>query len=325
MRIDGTEARVIGGRPDDADPQLYHDAVWSPDGRRIAYSGGSAISVVDADGADERHLVPADGELRRRPAWSPDGSQLAYSGQGRQEGAPVEVWRVGLDGSDASRVTTPPAGVQHHVHRWWIAPTSIAPACPSGQVPATGFDDVSGTHAEAIACATWHGVAQGRTTTTYEPAAPVRRDQIATFLARLLAHAGIDLPAPDDQGFTDIAGNRHADAINQLAELGVITGVTESRFAPAQPMTRAQMATLLVRTYELAAGRTLPRALDEFDDDNGSRHEASIDRAASTGFASGRTLSSYEPGGTVRRDQMATFLMRVVAHLVREGVVTNPR
>lgn len=309
---------------------------WSPDGRRIVFTrdwparrdGRPEVRIIEADGTGERLVAAHERDSLLAPQWSPDGRQLAFSrthrDAGEQDNA-VSVWRMNADGTGMTQVTTPPGPVEHTVVDWRILPTSTVSACPPDEVPDAGFGDVSGAHAAAVDCAVWHGLAQGRDADTYAPAAPVRRDQIASFLARLLDRAGTELPDPTDQGFTDIDGNRHADAINQLAQLGIVNGTSATTYAPAASMTRAQMAALLVRTYEHATSTTLPRALDEFDDDNGTTHEAAIDKAANAGFAAGTTLSSYQPGGDVRRDQMATFLARVSNRLVTHGRMTLPQ
>ncbi|MBA2298706.1 MAG: PD40 domain-containing protein [Actinobacteria bacterium] len=58
-----------------ADSGKWADSpAWSPDGSQIAYSTGSTVAVMNADGS-RVHRV-ADGIT---PAWSPDGKKLAYT------------------------------------------------------------------------------------------------------------------------------------------------------------------------------------------------------------------------------------------------------
>jgi TolB protein len=56
-------------------------AVWSPDGKQIAFisdrSGQENLYVMDSDGSNPRHLH--DLEVSGRPAWSPDGKKIALS------------------------------------------------------------------------------------------------------------------------------------------------------------------------------------------------------------------------------------------------------
>lgn len=89
MNADGSERKDLG----DGDPS---SAVWSPDGKRIAFLrpyGG--LSVVDADGKGERRLTRSDEDSS--PAWSPDGKQLAFV---RTSLAATAVMLIDPDGRD---------------------------------------------------------------------------------------------------------------------------------------------------------------------------------------------------------------------------------
>ena len=78
----------------------------------------------------------------------------------------------------------------------------------------------------------------------YCPNDSVTRAQMAAFLTRAL---GLEL-APSF-GFVDVAGNTHAASIDALAGAGVTAGCATgpARYCPDKPVTRAQMATFLLR------------------------------------------------------------------------------
>ncbi len=101
-------------------------------------------------------------------------------------------------------------------------------------------------------------ITQGTTATTYSPADPVTRWQMALFLTRLLDKAGYTLGSGVSQGFTDIGAYPASTqiAINQIAQAGVSEGFTATTFGPGQNTSRVQMASFLTRT--LAAGGVLP-------------------------------------------------------------------
>jgi hypothetical protein len=201
-------------------------------------------------------------------------------------------------------------------------------ACPSGSVPDAGFTDVSSSssHKPSIDCAVWWQVASGTSSSTYGPAGNVTRAQMATFLARLLTSAGAELPSSPPDKFPDDNGNPHEHAINQLAAVGIISGGTDGKYRPAGAVTRAQMATYLVRATEYRTAEQLPGGnADVFTDDNGDPHETNINKAATAGFTGGRADGTYGPSELVRRDQMASFLVRVLDLLVENGHATTPR
>jgi hypothetical protein len=93
-------------------------------------------------------------------------------------------------------------------------------------------------------------------------------------------------------------------------------------YRPDQPVTRAQMATFLVRAVKVATGEVLAADRDYFPDDDGSPHHPSINAAAAAGLASGAAGGGFAPELTVRRDQMASFLARVLEFSVERGAVT---
>lgn len=201
----------------------------------------------------------------------------------------------------------PPAGAAH------------SEACPAG-VPDAGFTDTDGSvHEHAIDCAVWWEVARGVTASSYRPAGTVTRAQMASFIARTIREAGGTLPEPSRDHFEDDDGSVHEPAINTLAEAGVVAGRGDGRYAPSRDVTRAQMATYLVRAYGVVAGSQPTADRDYFDDDDGDPHEANINAAAAAGFTSGISERSYGPAQAVRRDQVASFLTAVLAALIAEG------
>ena len=204
-------------------------------------------------------------------------------------------------------------------------PAPLPSACPAASVPASAFTDIDGNvHEFSIDCITWWEIALGVTPTTYAPGRRVTRAQTATFLANLIDETGGTLPAASDQGFNDIGGSAHAGNINRLAAAGIVVGVTAKRFEPGARVSRAQMATMIVGAYNLVANPNLPRGRDAFDDDDNSVHEGNINKAAAAGLALGKAPRIFEPGGKTRRDQMASFLARVLDNLVEQGHGTPP-
>lgn len=197
--------------------------------------------------------------------------------------------------------------------------------CPDGRVPRADFTDTDNTiHRAAIDCVVWWEVARGTGSRTYSPGLPVTRDQMASFIANLIEAAGTSLPRATDQGFSDIRGNTHERRINQLAAAGVVSGSSAGAYHPRDQVTREQMATFLVRAYRYVTGEELRGGDSPFGDTVRSTHRANIDAAAAAGFTSGTGIAIYDPGGQVRRDQMASFLARTLDRIVASGRATPP-
>jgi hypothetical protein len=205
---------------------------------------------------------------------------------------------------------------------------STAAACPAGRVPPGSFGDVAAgnVHRAAIDCIRWWGVSEGQGPATYGPADLVPRGQMAAFVARTVLRSGGSLPEHPRDHFPDDGGHPHERSIDQLAEVGIVTGGGDGRFRPDDRVSRAQMATFLVRAHDHRAGRPRPPSpVNHFADDRGDAHEANIDRAAAAGLTGGSASGAYRPGAPVARDQMASFVARLLDLLVVEAGARPPR
>ena len=112
-------------------------------------------------------------------------------------------------------------------------------------------------------------------------------------------------PLPPGGTFVDDDLNPHEGFIEAIAEIGVTAGCTVTEYCPDAQITRAQMASLIARALDLPAP-----AKDHFSDDNGSVHEANINRLADAEISVGCGGSNYCPLDFVSREQMASFLAR---------------
>lgn len=193
----------------------------------------------------------------------------------------------------------------------------ITDACP-GSYPRTFTDTAGSVHEPAIRCLAAAGITKGTSDPDrYAPREDVTRAQLASFLARSYEETTGEALPPGRDRFTDVGGGTHGRNINALAAADVIKGVGDgTRYAPNQTVNRAQMAALLARFLDLLddgeVDGSFPPVTDRdvFGDDDGSTHEASIDRLAVQGVVQGRADGTYGPLRGVTRDQLATFLAR---------------
>lgn len=165
------------------------------------------------------------------------------------------------------------------------------------------FADISGSvHAANIEALASAGITTGCSATSYCPAQPVTRGQIATFLDRAL-----DLP-DGTQAFVDVpAEHPHAGGIAAASAAGITAGCTDNRYCPSAALTRGQMATLLQR------GLQLPDGTPRFDDVSATdAHAQGIWAIATEGITTGCDPQRFCPARTVNRAQMASFLVRAL-------------
>jgi hypothetical protein len=197
---------------------------------------------------------------------------------------------------------------------------SLPPACTDTPVDADYLDRdrVSAVHLDAVDCATQLGIVEGRPTDagqTFVPGEDIRRDQMASFVARTLTEAGVALPDGGEPTFDDVpADNVHAAAIAQLAAAGIVTGVDADTYDPAELVRRDQMASFLVRALAHQAGvevEDLQGGDTPFVDVGaGSTHGPNIQGLYNLGITTGTTEGTYTPGATVTREAMASFVVR---------------
>lgn len=94
----------------------------------------------------------------------------------------------------------------------------------------------------AISTMTGLGIVQGRSTTTFDPKAPITRAQFAAICARFDTGK-----SNGEQTFSDIQGHWAEKYIQRAAELGWIKGFEDGTFRPDAYITRAQAVTMINR------------------------------------------------------------------------------
>lgn len=197
---------------------------------------------------------------------------------------------------------------------------------PCAGAPRAPYVDVADghTHASAIDCLHGLDVIRGRLVDAFDPAASLRRDQMATIVAGAITAAGGDLPPPERGAFGDVTGGAHRDAIERLAAAGIVEGRAAGRYDPAARVPRGQMTAFLVRAHDHVLGASSAPAPDAFRDDDGHPHETTIDRAAQLGIASGTGASRFSPDTLTLRGQTATFVSRLLRRAAEAGAMTAP-
>ena len=214
--------------------------------------------------------------------------------------------------------------------------TTKMTACSGPAMAAAGFADIDGLGAEdAINCLAYYGITTGKTADMFDPGSDVTRSQMALFLSRAAKLMGVDLMGGDgDADFGDIADldAERSNAIISLARNGILAGRSSMAFEPDAAITRAEMAVALVALLDHTPGALVmknsdgeyllgaapgTRPDDHFADARASqpRHvDDAISAAYELGITTGTTASTFDPNGTVPRKNMASFIVRAMAH-----------
>ena len=165
--------------------------------------------------------------------------------------------------------------------------------------------DEGNTHAcnidEMAARDITQGVGEGR----FDPRGQVPREQFATFLVRALD--GVE-PTPTGP-FTDVdPASVHAPNIFGAAAAGITQGTSATTFAPTRLITRAEVASLLARAFDLDPVDEGPFT----DVDTGNVHAGNINAVFEAGITRGTSDTTFAPDRTLRRDQMSSLLIRAL-------------
>ena len=203
------------------------------------------------------------------------------------------------------------------------------PGQPDEGVPPAPVDDrsqIAEVHRPSVDCLFADGIAKGFTDGSYGPGRPTTRGQMATFIISSLRAAGYDLPAAEPTAFTDIQGTTHEENIEVLETIGVTNGTTATTYSPFALVRRDQMASYLVQAAEYAFGDDEVPAGEEpafgvgeepvpaFPDvPPVNTHYDNVNSGARVlGLLDGKATGLYDPGMDVNREQMASFLVRLV-------------
>ena len=110
--------------------------------------------------------------------------------------------------------------------------------------------------------------------------------------------------------FGDISGHVNQTAIEDLASRAVINGKGDgSAYDPNATMTRAEFAVIVVRALGLE-GKTTNAF---YDVASGAWYAPYIGTASTYGIISGDGKGSFNPGGTITREQAASMVARAAA------------
>jgi hypothetical protein len=175
------------------------------------------------------------------------------------------------------------------------------------------FTDITGHWAyEAIMFAVEKGLFNGTSETTFSPNADMNRGMFVTVLGRM---AGIDAKAYASAAFSDTAaGSYYTPYAAWASENGIVQGVGDGLFAPAQEVTRQEMAVMLCNYADFAKIELGNETQVTFADDAriASWAKDGVYALAFAGVLGGVGEGNFAPEKTATRAEAATVIMRFV-------------
>lgn len=202
-----------------------------------------------------------------------------------------------------------------------LVPTALAEK-------ADDFTDVgrSDWYYQFVDYVTSKGYFNGTAETTFAPAENMTRAMFVTVLFRFDGAKG----DRSQSAFTDVApGEWYTDAINWAAANRIVDGVGNGKFAPNDPITRAQMCTMIERylaLYKKAWKVTLPEtgSVSVMVDENAipAYALAAVKQCQRHGLVNGFEDGTFRPNELSTRAQVAAVIYRM-SYLVQNAKPDN--
>ncbi|MDA2323988.1 S-layer homology domain-containing protein [Bacillus albus] len=194
-----------------------------------------------------------------------------------------------------------------------ISTVGTAYAEQNGQANSSSFIDVPKTHwaYKEMMYMAENKIITGYGNGYFGATDPIIREHLAAFLYRYLK--------PQDSTnnpFVDIGDSNFKKEILALTARGIFTVNVEKQFNPKNNMTRAEMATVLVRTFNLK-----PQGNFEFTDMKGHWANEYVKILAGNKITNGTGDGNFNPNGIVTREQFSVFLYRTI--MATSGIKNN--
>ena len=162
---------------------------------------------------------------------------------------------------------------------------------------------------DAVQYAYAGGLMTGVSADAFAPEQTTTRAMIVSILARLEG-----VTSAQAAGFADVSDEWYATAVNWAANVGVVNGYEDNTFRPNQPITREQLAAILMNYSAYKGQDVSARAdLDNYTDQPSAWATETMSWAVAEGLISGVTADQLQPQGNATRAQVAAILQRFLA------------
>lgn len=142
----------------------------------------------------------------------------------------------------------------------------------------------------------------------------VTRDELAAVIVRTLAVTNQERPNVETTfNYTDInTGYWAFNDIFQASLKGFLYGYPDGTFGVGKPVTRGEMAAILVRLFNLEDNSSAPSAFTDLDTPGQQWAKQDIVLLEHKNFVAGRGDGKFAPGDYVTRGEMAAFISKAL-------------
>ncbi len=167
-------------------------------------------------------------------------------------------------------------------------------------------DIEAGWYRSAVEYCLGAGLFKGVTHTRFAPDEQMTRGMFVTVLGRL---AGAK--ERHDHGFADVKkGSYYAGFVGWAKESGIVNGVSDTRFAPDEPITREQLCKMMAGFAKVQGTPLAEPSQKHFADHDliSKWARRSVYRCAAAGLVQGKGKNRFDPLGSATRAEVAVIL-----------------
>ena len=121
--------------------------------------------------------------------------------------------------------------------------------------------------------------------------------------------------------YADVTANTWCfNAVGYVSQKEIMSGTGKTSFSPDAPMTRAALALAL---YHMAGSPKVSSAASFTDVPSGASYAAAVAWASQTGVVNGTTATTFSPGTSITREQLAAMFYRYVKNVAKTDLTVS--
>jgi hypothetical protein len=186
---------------------------------------------------------------------------------------------------------------------------------------AKSFPDVKeGTYYyESVLNLTAREVINGYEDGTYRPGNAIKRGEAAMIIAAAL---NLDTDNVTDPGFEDVKTSAwYYGSVAALVEKGILEGYNEKTFNPNGTLKRSEMAKILTKAFSLKEESFTDKTFTDVKPEQW--YSKYIQPLITNNITNGISANTFGPNEEVTRGQIATFVVRSEAAIIKESTIVN--